>query len=138
MDSVSITLEQLAGVTPAPAPFWHTVKATREGLIGQCTACGWRIDAQRYFVALPSHQALHRRVVVENPRNGHKIIAEVLDVGPWNTDDHNYVFGTARPLAESGLSLSGHGTNGAGIDLGEAVWKALAMVDNDTVSWRFV
>jgi len=29
-------------------------------------------------------------------------------------------------------------TNGAGIDLGEAVWKALEMLDNGIVDWSFV
>jgi hypothetical protein len=52
--------------------------------------------------------------------------------------DDNYVLRGKRPLSESGVSLSGKGTNGAGIDLGEAVWKALGMVDNTSVSWVFV
>jgi hypothetical protein len=116
----------------------HRVKATREGLIGGCTACGWVIDVYRPFVALPSKLALNRVVRVRNPVNGKQCVAEVLDVGPWNTDDHSYVFGTARPLAEQGISISGKGTNSAGIDLGEAVWRALGMTDNSEVEWQFV
>jgi hypothetical protein len=62
----------------------------------------------------------------------------VLDVGPWNEHDDDYVFGTARPAAELGHSVSNTGhINGAGIDLGEAVWKALEMKDNGEVEWRF-
>ncbi len=116
----------------------HLVKATREGLLGHCTACGWTIDAVSAFVALPSHRALHRFVKVLNPRNGKSVVAEVLDVGPWNEHDDGYVFGASRPLAESGISVSGHGTNGAGIDLGEMVWHTLGMADNDFVQWQFV
>lgn len=115
-----------------------TVKATREGLVGQKTASGWVIDTIIPFVALPSSKALGRAVRVTNPATGKFIVAIVLDVGPWNEHDDNYVFGGARPAAESGTSVSGHGTNGAGIDLGEKVWNTLGMTDNTDVEWEFV
>lgn len=114
------------------------VKATREGLIGAKTASGWAINRTVPYVALPSSAALRQWVRVTNPANGNQIRALVLDVGPWNTGDDAYVFGNARPAAETGVSLSGQGTNGAGIDLGEAVWNALAMTDNSDVEWEFV
>lgn len=127
------------------------VKATREGLEGRITASGYRIDGVVAFVALPSVKALHRHVRVRNPANGNECIAEVLDVGPWNTHDDQYVFqawtqaGSGspreyqfRPAAESGKSISGKGTNGAGIDLGERVWKQLGMTDNTDVEWEFI
>jgi len=75
---------------------------------------------------------------VRNPLNGKMCCAQVLDVGPFNVSDENYVFGAARPLAESGKSLSGKGTNQAGIDLGEKVWALLGMRDNTEVEWEFV
>jgi hypothetical protein len=116
------------------------VKATREGLVGGKTSSGWIIDTVRPFVALPSVKAvkLKKKVRVRNVRNGKEIVAEVLDVGPFNTNDDAYVFGEARPLAENGVSISGKGTNKAGIDLGEAVWHALDMKDNGPVEWEFV
>jgi hypothetical protein len=120
-----------------------TVKATREGLVGQKTASGYLIEKTIPFVALPSTAALHRvvRVTRELPATSPlagqhlSINAIVLDVGPWNTHDSQYVFGDARPQAESGTDLFGRATNGAGIDLGEAVWNALDMTDNGEVSW---
>ncbi len=115
-----------------------TVKATREGLAGQKTASGYVIDHVVPFVALPSRKALFRAVRLTNPANGKTCIALVLDVGPWNIDDDAYVLGTARPKAESGISVSGQGTNGAGIDLGEKVWAMLGMADNTQVSWELV
>lgn len=115
-----------------------TVKATREGLVGHTTASGWIIDTQRFFVALPSRRALHKRVRITNPANGRSCEAEVLDVGPWNEHDDEYVFGGSRPEAEMGISVSGAGTNRAGIDLGEAVWQALGMEDNANVEWEFL
>ncbi len=115
-----------------------TVRATREGLIGQRTASGYRIDSVVPFVALPSTAALWLWVQVTHPANGKTIRARVLDVGPWNTDDHAYVFGGARPLAESGIDTRGRATNRAGIDLGEAVHTALGFTeDNGEVTWEW-
>lgn len=73
-----------------------------------------------------------------NPANGKSCIACVLDVGPFNEHDDLYVFGGERPLAERGLSVSGKGTNHAGIDLGEKVWSELGMLDNTEVDWEWV
>lgn len=114
------------------------VRATREGLPGQRTASGYTIDAVVPFVALPSVGALHRFVKITNPTNSKSCFAIVLDVGPWNTHDDAYVFAGQRPQAESGVSVSGHGTNGAGIDLGEKVWADLGMTDNSSVEWEFL
>ncbi len=113
------------------------VKATREGLSGLKTSSGYLVDDQVPFVALPSTAALRQWVRVINPANGRSIRALVLDVGPWNEADQAYVFGGARPAAESGTDTRGRATNRAGIDLGEAVWHALGMTGNDTVLWEF-
>lgn len=114
------------------------VKATREGLVGGETSSLYIIDRVVYFVALPSTRALRRFVRIRNVLNGISCLAQVLDVGPFNEHDDAYVFGDARPLAESGISKSGDGTNHAGIDLGEAVWAALGMKDNTEVEWEFI
>ncbi len=109
------------------------VKATREGLVGQKTASGWIITPWVPAVALPSIAALHLPVLVTNPLNGKCCTAWVLDVGPHHTGDDAYVFGGHRPHAESDP-----GSNGAGIDLSEAVWTALGMTDNTEVEWAFL
>lgn len=114
------------------------VKATREGLVGQTTAIGWKIDTVYPFVALPSHRALGTWVKITNPLTGKTCCAQVMDVGPFNTQDDAYVYSGQRPLAEQGQSVSGQGTNGAGIDLGEKVWALLGMKDNTNVAWEFV
>jgi hypothetical protein len=113
------------------------VKATREGLIGQRTATNYRIDTIVPFVALPSNAAIGLWVRVTNPANGKSIRALVLDTGPWNTEDHAYVFGGERPYAECGFDHKGRRTNRAGIDLGERVWTELGMTDNTDVEWEF-
>lgn len=116
----------------------HTVKATREGRIGAATATGYVVEENVPFVALPEHGALFKAVWLRNLANDKTVVALVLDCGPWNVDDHDYVFGTARPQAESGTDKSGRKTNGAGIDLGEFVWRTLGMADNGQVEWSFL
>lgn len=115
-----------------------TVKATREGLVGQRTASGYRIDPYVPFVALPSTRALFRFVRVTNPATGQMALAVVLDVGPWNLHDDAYVFDGSRPQAESGTDGFGRTTNGAGIDLSEKVWAQLGLTDNGPVAWEFL
>lgn len=128
------------------------VKATREGLLGGTTASGYVVDPVVPFVALPSSKALGRFVHLRNPKTGKVCYAVVLDIGPWNggkvrnkltgaitdTDDDAYVFKGERPQAEKGKDLRGRKTNGAGIDLGEKVWKLLGMTDNSQIEWEFL
>jgi hypothetical protein len=114
------------------------VFATREGLTGAVTASGYRIDAVVPFVALPAERAMGLFVTLTNPANGASCRAVVLDVGPWNTADEEYVFQGARPQAESGTDTRGRPTNKAGIDLGERVWRLLEMTDNAEIEWAFL
>jgi hypothetical protein len=114
------------------------VKATREGLVGQRTASGYVIDTVVPFVALPSTKAIGQFVRVTNPANQKSTLAIVLDVGPWQEHDDDYVFHGARPSAERGVDSRGRTTNGAGIDLSEAVWHRLGLTDNTDVEWSFV
>ena len=115
-----------------------TVKCTREGLLGATTASGYRIDDVAPFVALPSTKALGMFVRLRNPANNKSAMAVVLDVGPWNTHDDEYVFGPNQPQAESGTDSHGRPTNRAGIDLGGKIWTELGMLDNTDVQWEFV
>lgn len=115
-----------------------TVKATREGDLGRRTASGYVVDRAVPFVALPSVHALGKFVHLMNPANGRSCFAVVLDVGPWNEHDDAYVYGLARPQAETGRDTRGRTTNGAGIDLGERVWFELGLRDNTAIAWEFL
>jgi len=114
------------------------VKATREGLLGHPTATGYVVDSIVPFVALPSHEALGKFIRIQNVNNHRKAYAVVLDIGPWNTEDNDYVFHGHRPQAESGTDSTGRKTNGAGIDLSQRVWHELYMTDNSLVEWEFI
>lgn len=114
------------------------VKATREGLLGRMAKSGAKVDPYTPGIALPCVAALWRFVVVRNPVNKLWIVCRVLDVGPWNEQDSDYVYGGARPRAELGPDERGRITNGAGIDLWEKPWQVLEMVDNALVDWDFI
>lgn len=136
---------------------WHKVLATHEE--AQETSLGTWPGDDFLGVALPSKKALRRKVLLRYQDK--EVEAEVRDVGPWMTDDDDYVFGEARPRAEilkgkaSPTTLGGtqrpsvpdgHGgfkevslSNGAGIDLFPATAIALGIEINDNVEleWCF-
>jgi hypothetical protein len=133
-----------------------TVVASREGLIGGLTAAGLTIREDSLFVALPARRALWRTVrVVRRPTatSARSVICPVLDLGPWfpfrsYPDDEAYVFGGARPRAETMRGQVREGDakkypiNGAGIDLSDAVIEALGFRPEEwglrEVEWEFV
>lgn len=64
-------------------------------------------------------------------RYGNRVCyAQWEDCGPFVTDDHEYVFGTARPKNTS--------NKGAGIDVSPAVRDYLGMSGSARCDWRFV
>jgi hypothetical protein len=64
-------------------------------------------------------------------RLGSKVCyAQWEDCGPFNTDDHDYVFGKARPR-----NLE---NDGAGLDVSPAVRDYLGMLSGARCDWRFV
>jgi N-acetylmuramoyl-L-alanine amidase len=78
------------------------------------------------------------RIQVINADNRKQVFVDVVDVGPWNTDDKAYVLGTARPQAEIGTDMTGRITNGAGIDLTPGAAKAIGLEGKGAVHWAFV
>jgi len=64
-------------------------------------------------------------------RYGNRVCyAQWEDCGPFLTDDHEYVFGTARPKNTS--------NKGAGLDISPAVRDYLGMASSGKCDWRFV
>ncbi len=62
-------------------------------------------------------------------KDGKVAYAQVEDVGPFESDDFNYVFGNAPPS---------NPVNGAGLDVSPAVRDYLGLKDVDYVDWQFV
>ena len=67
------------------------------------------------------------RIQVYNADTRRWVFCEVVDVGPWNTDDKAYVLGNERPQAETGTDMTGRPTNLAGIDLTPGAAKAIGL-----------
>lgn len=90
-------------------------------------------------VALPFHLKVQPRpkVVVTNPSTGASAVCDIVDVGPWNTDDPYWETGQ-RPQAESGIDRSGRKTNLAGIDLTPAAARSVGVDGKGKVDWEFV
>jgi hypothetical protein len=68
---------------------------------------------------------------VEIRRKGKSCFAQWQDVGPYEADDFNWVFGdAATPKNTFGLK--------AGLDISPAVAQYLGMDDSGNTEWRFV
>ena len=78
------------------------------------------------------------RVYVTNSANRLSVHVDIVDVGPWNTNDEAYVLGNARAQAESGTDTTGRTTNLAGIDLTPAAAAAIGLEGKGSVHWSFV
>lgn len=64
-------------------------------------------------------------------RHGNRVCyAQWEDCGPFVTDDHDYVFGNARPKNTN--------NNGAGIDISPAIRDYLGLKSMSRCDWRFV
>jgi hypothetical protein len=97
---------------------------------------GHLIDDNELGVALPARFPDPRPQV--RVLNGDKsVICNIVDIGPWNTNDPYWQTG-ARPEAESGIDQRGRKTNNAGIDLTPGTARALGIDGKGTVSWEFV
>ncbi len=63
-------------------------------------------------------------------RGGRSCFGQWEDVGPWETDDWEFVFGTKPPKTTQ--------NGAAGIDLSPAIRDYLGLKSGDKVHWRFV
>jgi hypothetical protein len=97
------------------------------------------ITDEEFGVALPDRIATNPRpkVRVTHSQTGRSVVCDIVDVGPWNTDDPYWERG-ARPQAETGTDTMGRRTNSAGIDLTPAAARAIGLDGKGTVNWEFV
>jgi hypothetical protein len=76
-------------------------------------------------------------VRVFNSATGASVDCDIVDVGPWNTDDPYWETGE-RPQAETGTDRRGRRTNLAGIDLTPAAAQAIGIPGKGKVDWEFI
>jgi hypothetical protein len=67
---------------------------------------------------------------------GKSVVCNIVDVGPWNTNDPYWQTG-ARPEAETGVDSRGRPTNRAGIDLTPAAARVIGIDGKGLVDWEF-
>ena len=101
------------------------------------------IDDTELGCALPyKFKGPRPEVLVVNTKNRRRVTCQIVDVGPWFTDDPYWQTGT-RPRAEPQGSIidggpnDGRSSNGAGIDLTPGAAKAIGLDGMGTVNWRF-
>ena len=81
------------------------------------------------------------RVTVKGP--GGEITTDIVDLGPWNTNDPSYVLDGERPLVEGQYEDGTEAQNGqvptndAAIDLTPPVADAVGISGKGKVQWRF-
>jgi len=110
----------------------------------QDSAYGWgRIDGNKPGVSVPYkwRDSPPPSIEVEGP--GGTQVAPVVDVGPWNTNDPDYVLYGDRPIVEDQYSEGKTAQNGmvpsndAAIDLTPATARAVGVEGKGKVKWRF-
>ncbi len=145
-DTEEWAIDRVARVAPPPAgplsPACLNITATVFGGATDPNPSaydGHIITDQEFGVALPYHfpDAQRSRVRVTNASTGSSIDCDIVDVGPWNTNDPYWETG-ARPQAESGVDLTGRKTNLAGIDLTPAAARAIGIPGKGKVNWQFL
>lgn len=97
---------------------------------------GQLLNDTDFYIALPDRFEAERPLV-KVYCGGKSAVAEIWDVGPWNTNDPYWATG-CRPAAESGIDEKGRETNGAGIDLSPALAEALGVDGMGKVDWKFL
>jgi hypothetical protein len=137
---------------------WHENIATTQfagcGKDGKCadnkdscgSASGLRTDCKaktQMFAALPYSTAKLCKGKLENcahieVKSGSKsVVLAVVDVGPCNINDPDYVMGTAKPLTVLGTHGSCPSGSNHGLDISPTAIEALGGKGEITASWRF-
>lgn len=97
------------------------------------------IDDEEFGVALPYRFPVGERPQVEvvNLRTGKRVVCDIVDVGPWETQDPYWDTPGQRPKAESGTDSRGRTTNKAGIDLTPGACDQIGLSGLEAVDWAF-
>ena len=99
----------------------------------QASAYGGTVDGRRPGCSLPNNFRKGRPPGIEVRGPGGRLAMPVVDVGPWNTDNPEYVLQGKRPAAEQQFRDQSRAQNGmipnqpAGIDLTPAAAEAVGI-----------
>jgi Bacterial SH3 domain/N-acetylmuramoyl-L-alanine amidase len=131
----------------APGDEWHeditaTVFASADDPQDSAYGSG-PIDGNKPGIALPYkwRDGPPPKIRVKGPKG--EQAAPTVDVGPWNTDNPEYVLDSFRPMVEQQFAQGTTAQNGmvptndAAIDLTPNTAKAVGISGKGKVSWRF-
>lgn len=113
--------------TPQENPFYVALPYNDLTEQGQRKSSARRIP---WFAAEQEKKSVLKNHWVEVRVSGRSCYGQWEDVGPFESDDVDYVFGTAEPKNQFNQK--------AGIDLSPAMRDCLGMKDNGLVEWQFV
>lgn len=117
------------GFTPRENPFYVALPYGELDDSGKLKANASAIPL--HLVSQGAREPSLKNHWVEIRRGNRTCYGQWEDVGPFETDDFDYVFGSApHPKNRAGV--------GAGLDVSPAVWKCLGLEANATTSWRLV
>jgi len=79
------------------------------------------------------------RIEVLNPENNKSLVLAVVDTGPCNTSDREYVLNGAEPMVRRGEGVGGCAAqrNKAELDISPTAMSQLEATDFDRLNWRF-
>lgn len=113
--------------TPKENPFYFALPYNDLDKSGNRKSSAAKIP---WFEEYQDQKSVLKNRWVEIVREGQTCYAQWQDVGPLETDDFDYVFGSKPPKNQFGVK--------AGIDLSPAIRDCLGMNGNDRVFWKFV
>jgi hypothetical protein len=117
-----------AGFTPKENPFYFALPYNDYGDSGQRKASAASCSAVTGNSAPGTSWC--KNAWIKIIKGGKTAYAQWQDVGPYDEDDFNYVFGTAAPRNATGAR--------AGLDVSPAVRDYLGLSGVDSTSWAFV
>ena len=115
-------------VAPKENPFYFALPFgdfTETGIASGVNAVYWHNAAAQ--ARLNNGQSILKNRWIQVNLGAKTVYAQWQDVGPFNSNDSNYVFGSAAPQSTR-----------AGLDVSPAVSDYLGMGGSATTSWRFV
>ena len=92
--------------------------------------CDFEPKENPFYVALPYNDSAFKNKWVEVRYEGESCFGQWEDVGPFETDDREYVLGGAEPKNKQGV--------GAGLDVSPAMRDCLGLSGVGLTDWRLV
>ncbi len=119
-----------AEFTPRENPFYFALPYNDFDASGERKASAYKYVYWASEKNWGDHESMCKNQWIKITFNQKTAYAQWEDVGPFETDDYKYVFGTAKPQNKE--------NDNAGLDVSPAVRDFLGLSGMDKVEWQFV